>query len=277
VIVLDCCYSGAFIKGDADLQAALGGDKTEAYGRIILTAACATETAQEQTPDANRPHSLFTHFLLEGIRTGEADEDEDGKIGAEELFKYAAAQLRAIGAPQTPQKSAAAGHGEFTIARNPHWQPPTSRELLSGWLTTLLDSDDPSARLRGVDELVTLIQRKEERRLGAAYAELQRLSANDPNPRVRGAAQGALEEVAQQQAPPPTASTTNAIPTASAHADTEPSLHSAPTRSEPAGPGHERPVARALKTGDRRLFKRGNQRFVADRPDRRDLLWPQNV
>ncbi|GAK53565.1 hypothetical protein U14_04831 [Candidatus Moduliflexus flocculans] len=199
IIILDCCYSGAFGEKGAAVGAAdaLNAFEGNGYGRIILTASKATETAQELPKGLTTPYSLFTHFLLEGIRTGKADHDDDGKIAADELFDYVSDQMRAIAAPQTPQRFLSAQHGEIVVAKNPCWKSRSDRSLLPRWLLNLLNEDDSSARSRAIDELVLIIQRRDERFAVAALTELRRLSREDPAPRVRRGAEGGLEELGE--------------------------------------------------------------------------------
>lgn len=113
VLILDCCYAGAYQPGGKDgggkdggenisLEAAFVGDGT---GRMILLASRSTQIARERlkTETEIRP-SLFTRYLLEGLTTGHADRDRDGFVGAQELFTYAEECVKSTpGADQTPQ------------------------------------------------------------------------------------------------------------------------------------------------------------------------------
>jgi uncharacterized caspase-like protein len=87
-IILDCCHSGAFAKGlsakgtaNALIKEQLGGE-----GRAILTAASATEYAWAKD---EFELSVYTHYLLEGVRTGKADQDGNDWLSLEELHEYA--------------------------------------------------------------------------------------------------------------------------------------------------------------------------------------------
>lgn len=101
VIILDCCYSGAFAEGwqaksvGLDLQKELGAE-----GRVILTSSSATQTSF-QKEDAEL--SLYTQYWVEGIATGAADTDGDGKIYARELHDYAKGKVREARPTQKPQ------------------------------------------------------------------------------------------------------------------------------------------------------------------------------
>jgi hypothetical protein len=69
-----------------DVAAALGGE-----GRAILTAASATQHAYE-----TEKGGTYTRFLVEGIETGAADRDEDGRITVDELHRYACEKLQEV-------------------------------------------------------------------------------------------------------------------------------------------------------------------------------------
>ncbi len=88
VVILDCCFSGAFAEGmlarddgSVDVKNQLGGE-----GRVVLTSSTSTQYSFEQKE--SEP-SVYTRYLVEGIETGAADEDGDGWISVEELHEYA--------------------------------------------------------------------------------------------------------------------------------------------------------------------------------------------
>lgn len=102
VIILDCCFSGAFAKGltvkdsgKIDIQAALGGK-----GRAILTSSSSTQYSFQQ--EGLKP-SIYTQYLVEGIETGAADKDNDGNISADELHQYASEKVQQAAPAMTPQ------------------------------------------------------------------------------------------------------------------------------------------------------------------------------
>lgn len=84
VVLLDCCYSGAFLpgaKGDDYVQVK---EELAYHGRAILTATNRTEYAWEgdHLAAAAPQPSRFTGALIEGLRSGDADADQDGRIPA---------------------------------------------------------------------------------------------------------------------------------------------------------------------------------------------------
>jgi len=100
-IILDCCYSGAFAEGwqaksvGFDLEKELGAE-----GRVVLTSSTATQTSFQQEGEEL---SLYTKYLVQGIETGVADKDGDGKIHAHELHDYAKAKVQEVKPKQKPE------------------------------------------------------------------------------------------------------------------------------------------------------------------------------
>ncbi|XOF33416.1 MAG: caspase, EACC1-associated type [Candidatus Electrothrix sp. YB6] len=132
VLILDCCHSGAFTSGfkgavgtDAGIEAAFKGT---GYGRVVLTASDAVQYAYEGDKVAGSPFcSVFTRFLVQGLRTGKADLSQDGNITADDLYKYAHDQIIQMESDkqQTPGRWSFI-QGELVIARNPAFAPESS-------------------------------------------------------------------------------------------------------------------------------------------------------
>ncbi|CAL9615836.1 hypothetical protein SUDANB176_05729 [Streptomyces sp. enrichment culture] len=104
VLLLDCCYSGAFLpgaKGDTTVHVR---DELAGHGRVVLTATNRTEYAWEgERLDALDPEpSRFTGAVIRGLSSGEADRDRDGLIDVRELYDYVYDELRASRAGQSP-------------------------------------------------------------------------------------------------------------------------------------------------------------------------------
>ena len=127
VVILDCCFSGAFAnatKGDPDLglgERLHGGGR----GRVVLTASRGSEYSFEGEPVAGleMPGSVFTSALVHGIRSGAADVDRDGFISVDDAYEYAFDQLRTLGAQQTPQRWLYGAEGDIFLARSPAGVP----------------------------------------------------------------------------------------------------------------------------------------------------------
>jgi uncharacterized caspase-like protein len=102
VIILDCCFSGAFgtgflAKGNdvIDIEQQLGGE-----GIAVLTSSASTQYSFEQTSDEI---SIYTRYLVEGIETGAADLNHDGKISTNELHEYAESKVREAAPAMQPK------------------------------------------------------------------------------------------------------------------------------------------------------------------------------
>lgn len=123
VLILDCCFSGAFARGakgetELDLGRHLVG---HGRGRIVLTASRAGEYSfeGEALPGAAESGSVFTSGLVEGLRTGAADADNDGYVSVEDAYDYAFEHVRARRAGQTPQRWSYGAEGRIWLAFNP--------------------------------------------------------------------------------------------------------------------------------------------------------------
>ena len=117
VLIVDCCHSGAFAKGLVP-KSAPGVDvvpRFEGRGRVTLTASTELEYAFEEVESgampsnlgASAPGSIFTRYLVEGIQTGSADTDQDGKISIDELYDYVYARVRSIRNTRRPERAGA--------------------------------------------------------------------------------------------------------------------------------------------------------------------------
>lgn len=125
VLVLDCCYSGAFPPGrtpKADTQVnAL--ERFRGRGRVVLTASDSTQYAFEGNHLTGQGEpSVFTRHFVAGLRTGQADLDNDGDITLDELYAYVYDQVTAEIPRQRPKKLANV-EGTIVLARNIHWTP----------------------------------------------------------------------------------------------------------------------------------------------------------
>ncbi|MGQ0603580.1 MAG: caspase family protein [Anaerolineales bacterium] len=162
VLILDCCNSGSFgkgAKGEGESVGAAAAFEVTGYGRAVLTATDAIQYAWEKEQFVgNAEYSVFTHFLIEGLKTGAADNegDADGQTALVELFDYARTQIRASNARQTPTLSVDKLTDPLIIARNP--RPPAPKPIeLPAELRQLIESPVASAREAAVRELTHLL------------------------------------------------------------------------------------------------------------------------
>jgi hypothetical protein len=161
VLLLDCCYGGAFSQGvsvraagdvrvlDSFAPGKLGGGR----GRAVITASNAMEYAfegEQLTPDSHATPSLFTSALVQGLASGEADVDEDGLVSLNELYGYVFDRVREQNPNQTPSRDIEM-QGELYLAKSgrrrvrPVPLPPDLR--------VATEDVNPYARLGAVAEL----------------------------------------------------------------------------------------------------------------------------
>ncbi|TVQ17975.1 MAG: hypothetical protein EA367_16145, partial [Leptolyngbya sp. DLM2.Bin15] len=115
VAILDSCFSGAFPDGvmamddqTVDVARQLGGE-----GRAVLTAATSTQYALEQEGEAL---SVYTRYLVEGLKTGAAVSEQDTVIRVGSLHRYVQTKLKTAAAAMSPQIYAARDGREIVIA-----------------------------------------------------------------------------------------------------------------------------------------------------------------
>jgi hypothetical protein len=211
VLLLDCCFGGAFERGMAARASGaidvgdqfrqhdqdLGGGR----GRVVITASSAMEFAFEGSDLADsaspRP-SVFTGALVEGLKSGAADRDNDGKFSLGEVYDYVFDRVRQVSPNQTPSKFEYGVQGDFVLARNPNWTvapgsiPPKLLELATDpYAPTRLGSVADLARLAGGTDLATA---------AAAWQQLG-LMVNDDSRQVATAASEAVDAIAPRVSP----------------------------------------------------------------------------
>ena len=128
VLLLDCCYGGAFGKGvtvrssgDVNVLDSFPGNRVGGgRGRAVITASSSIEYAFEGellADDHTERPSVFTTALVEGLATGDADRDEDGWVSLNELYDYVFDRVRAQTPHQTPSRDVEM-QGELYLARS---------------------------------------------------------------------------------------------------------------------------------------------------------------
>jgi uncharacterized caspase-like protein len=132
VLIFDCCHSGAFSQGTKASAAQVVGTgptfEGTGYGHIVLTATDSTQYAWEgDRIIGNSDKSVFTHYILQGLKTGEADRNGDGVITVDELYDYVYEQVVRETPKQTPGKWSYKQQGDIVVAKNPnpHLRPTT--------------------------------------------------------------------------------------------------------------------------------------------------------
>lgn len=121
VLVLDCCYGGAFLRGiipRADKKVGVLERFQTGRGLIVLTASDALQYAYEgETIKGKVKSSVFTSIFVNGIETGRADVDGDGLIGVNELYQYVYSRILEERPEQKPEITNFRVQGEIFIAK----------------------------------------------------------------------------------------------------------------------------------------------------------------
>jgi len=180
VLILDCCHSGAFAKGFKGGEAPAITEDTfdvKGYGQVILTASNAVQYAADANKSEGQDHSLFTHYLIEGLQTG-ADVKDSDNISVNQLYDYAHRRvLKMQPNIMTPNIFCDRREGQLIIAKNvcPLFQLP--EDLLQD-----LQNNNVRLRMGAVSELRMLIA---EGRVGERDAALKALRRHQGKERDR--------------------------------------------------------------------------------------------
>jgi branched-chain amino acid transport system substrate-binding protein len=118
VVILDCCFSGAFAEGMSakdngfvDIKNQLGGE-----GRVVLTSSTSTQYSFEQQ---GADTSTYTTYIVEGLKTGAADKNEDGWISVDELHEYATKAVQEATPAMKPEIYAIKEGFKINLAKAP--------------------------------------------------------------------------------------------------------------------------------------------------------------
>ncbi|MBW4596643.1 MAG: ABC transporter substrate-binding protein [Brasilonema angustatum HA4187-MV1] len=122
VVILDCCFSGAFAEGLSakddgfvDVKNQLGGE-----GRAVLTSSTSTQYSFEQQ---GADISTYTRYIVEGLGTGVADRDQDGWISVDELHEYAKQKVQEVAPAMNPEIYAIKEGYKIKLAKAPIGDP----------------------------------------------------------------------------------------------------------------------------------------------------------
>ncbi|MFN6464808.1 MAG: substrate-binding domain-containing protein [Nostoc sp. DedVER02] len=125
VVILDCCFSGAFAEGWSaksskddgfvDVRNQLGGE-----GRAVLTSSTSTQYSFAQ-PGADV--STYTRYVVEGLETGAADRDQDSFISVDELHEYAKRKVQEAAPAMKPEIYAIREGYKIKLAKAPIDEP----------------------------------------------------------------------------------------------------------------------------------------------------------
>jgi len=117
VVILDCCSSSLLTQASTkhsstlDINTHLGGKR-----RSLLSCFRATPSLFEPEDGAI---SVYTHYLVEGMATGMADQNGDGQISLGELHEYAYSRVQTATPALTPEFSSSLGRDKILLAKAP--------------------------------------------------------------------------------------------------------------------------------------------------------------
>ncbi|MFE1941879.1 caspase family protein [Streptomyces massasporeus] len=205
VLFLDCCYGGAFSRGSASVRASGEINVLESFakdepaggrGWAVITASDSMEYSfedHELTENSAPRPSLFTHAVVEGLETGEADLDADGNVSLDDLYEYVYRQVREQNPHQTPKKAAEL-QGELHLARSRRGGIKIVAVDSPPHVRAALDSEDFLTRQGAVTELCHRLRRPELPVAEGARQHLAEVTRNEVQPLADQAAD-ALSEI----------------------------------------------------------------------------------
>jgi hypothetical protein len=194
LLILDCCYSGAFARG----MLHRGGERVnpqefiDGRGLAVLTASDAIQYAFEVHDPVMAigvSRSVLTSALVAGLESGEADENGDGLITFDEWYDHAYLQVSKHSV-QTPRKWAMDQQGRLIVARVPtrNLKP----KALPDEVLQLIHHPHAEVRVIGVKALEKLARGPHAGMALSARRELQRIAEKDDSRMVSEAARYAL-------------------------------------------------------------------------------------
>src|ERR1700722_12315383 len=187
VLLLDCCYGGAFARGvtvraagDASVLSSFPREQVRSgRGRAVITASSAMEYAFEGdqlADDAGPRPSVFTTALVEGLSTGDADRDQDGWVSLDELYDYVFDKVRERNPHQTPSRDVEM-QGDLYLARRR--RPVSTPGTLAPELRHAVSSPLAGIRAGAVQELAVVLHGEHAGLALAARLALEELAGDD--------------------------------------------------------------------------------------------------
>ncbi|OLP18070.1 hypothetical protein BST81_13670 [Leptolyngbya sp. 'hensonii'] len=126
VIIIDCCFSGAFANSLSLESAPLSVETLldlPQRERVILTASTSAQysltSMQYSYKQVGLDLSTYSYYLAEGIKTGAADEDGDGRISISELHEYTCRRVQMAAPAMQPKLYASEQGSQIKLARAP--------------------------------------------------------------------------------------------------------------------------------------------------------------
>lgn len=181
ILILDCCYGGAIVEG-AKSENVVGQNvnsilsfQPSGFGRIIITASEAMQYAFDgKRVEGQTQNSAFTNYLVEGLRTGKADSDNDGLIDINELYQFA---YKNVMPQQTPNMSSTSQEGRMFVGLNPN--PVIRPAQLPEQILRAMQSEDKFQRQGAIRELSYLLKSPDPAVVHSAETALRKMVHDD--------------------------------------------------------------------------------------------------
>jgi caspase domain-containing protein len=149
VVILDCCYSGSakISKGHEEDAAKIGRTTIDeksrfGQGKYILSA---SQAAQEAYALTTGEHSIFTYYLLQGLRGDAESVDNEGNVTPQSLGRYVYRAIMGLPPDKRPRQTPftrAEGSGDVILA--PH--PELARKVVETVPTPSPDQQEKGSR-----------------------------------------------------------------------------------------------------------------------------------
>lgn len=185
LLVLDSCHAGSE-KGEADTKSVGSKDLGEPFKELEGVVTLASSTAKEKSQIwEEKQQSLFSYWLNQGLR-GHADENSDGSVDIDELYKYVYRNVTRTARasqplPQTPVRIVRSGTPDVpNVAK---LKPMNLRQLLSDTAEQLANAIEEH-KLSKVGVLEFINDTKLGELLGADFGLLGRYCAEELEKRL---------------------------------------------------------------------------------------------
>lgn len=178
VLFLDCCFSGAFgdflLKDDSSVDAELE-NQLGAEGRVVLASSSSLQYSLEKKGE---DISIYTQYIVEGIETGAADLDNDGKISIKELHDYASERVYAANKNMTPRIITLKDRGfDIVLAKSPKNDPKLKyRKEVDNWAKQQAEQWIEQRNIKFSIPIRKLLDRKQSQ-LNISASDAQKIEA----------------------------------------------------------------------------------------------------
>jgi hypothetical protein len=155
VIILDCCYRGSAMVTMNEKDSAKVGEyildeksrKLPGQGKYILSS---NQTLQEAYALPPGGHSIFTYYLLKGLRGSKESIDSEGNVTPQSLGNYVFRAMMSLPLRERPKRRPMlkteesgnvilASYPELKLLVPPPSIMPTNKGLKQGWLKNLVN------------------------------------------------------------------------------------------------------------------------------------------